>query len=502
MDYTNRKSIADNGLNVAHTSSLDNFSTKDDYSFNLSGRSSFKATLNEPKVDDGHVQQFNTSGSKILGDATNSSVSALEYKSTSGYGLVNAAAGVAKAIGQNTFADVADLGGNNWAADLVKAPEAWAKGYTGQDVVVAVLDTGVDYNHTDLRNNIWTNTKEIVGNGVDDDGNGYIDDARGWNFIDTTNEVLDKNGHGTHVSGTIAGENNGLGVTGIAYGAKIMPLKVLSDSGAGSITSITNGIYYAVNQGANVINLSLGSDFPNSSLASAIEYASKKGVVVVMAAGNNGLPILSYPASYADKWGIAVGAVDRNNNMADFSNQPGISQLAYVTAPGVDIESTLPGDQYGNYSGTSMAAPHVAGVVALMLSANRNLTDSQVRQIITQTAGNSTPSANSSFRVDSLVGQIVADMAENSAKVTTSSFSTSPITESNSINLSLDAISKPETSGQFGNLNISSQFRYYESNLDNNTYNSLSNDQFADLGKMLTQFQKQMDDLRRWFVNI
>lgn len=312
------------------------------------------------------------------------------YNSNNGYGLVNAGLAVSKAAGDGPYEDVPDLGGNNWGADLINAPTVWNNGHTGQGIIVAVIDTGVDYNHEDLKNNIWINTKEIAGNGIDDDGNGYIDDVRGWNFDNDNNNVLDNNGHGTHVSGTIAAENNGIGVTGIAYNSQIMPVKALDANGSGSSSNITKGIYYAVDNGAKVINLSLGGDSSNDSLKSAIEYASSKGVIVVMAAGNNSESIPSYPARYAYNSGIAVGAVDQNNNFADFSNRSGSKEIAYITAPGVNVYSTVPNNQYDTYSGTSMAAPHIAGVVALMLSANPNLTESQVRQIIISTSANST----------------------------------------------------------------------------------------------------------------
>jgi subtilisin len=325
---------------------------------------------------------------------TNGSVfSNSSYNSNNGYGLVNAGLAVSKAAGDSPYADAPSLGGNNWGADLIKAPTAWNNGPTGQGIIVAVLDTGVDYNHQDLKNNIWINTKEIAGNGIDDDGNGYIDDVQGWNFDGKNKDVLDNNGHGTHVSGTIAAENNGIGVTGIAYNSKIMPVKVLDANGSGSYSNIAQGIYYAVDNGANVINLSLGGSSSNDTLKSAIEYASSKGVIFVMAAGNNGDSIPSYPARYAYNSGIAVGAVDQNNNLADFSNRSGSKEITYVTAPGVGVYSTVPNNQYATYNGTSMAAPHVAGVVALMLSANPNLTESQVRQIITSTSANSTNSS-------------------------------------------------------------------------------------------------------------
>ncbi|AFY32043.1 S8 family serine peptidase [Calothrix sp. PCC 7507] len=471
VNYTSQKSFANEGLDVTPLSSADIFHARDDDSLKLSGRSSFDATINDLKADSSNVQKSHSTEAKITSDATTKS-----YDSNSGYGLVNAGAAVAKSIGQNTFADVPDLGGNNWGADLVKAPEAWAKGYTGQGVVVAVVDTGVDYNHADLKNNIWTNTKEIADNGIDDDGDGYIDDVRGWNFVNNTNEVMDDNSHGTHVSGTIAGENNDFGVTGVAYGAKIMPVKVLDDSGSGSYSAIANGIYYAVNHGANVINLSLGGDFPNSTLESAIDYASKKGVVVVMAAGNNGYPLVSYPAAYANKSGIAVGAVDQNNKMADFSNQPGFSQLAYVTAPGVNVYSTVPGDQYAYYSGTSMATPHVAGVVALMLSANPNLSAEQVRQIITSTAANSSQSLSTSSNTGSLTHQIIADMTGNSLQYPTASFKLSSTNEVNSVTSRLIPISTSESQSLLANSEIESKFSYYDSTPSSNSYDSLAED--------------------------
>jgi hypothetical protein len=312
------------------------------------------------------------------------------YSAISGYGLVNAAAAVAGALNQSPFADVPTFGGaNDWGVNLVNAPEAWARGYTGQGVIVAVLDTGVDRNHADLAGNIWTNGGEIANDGLDNDGNGYVDDVYGWNFANGNNNTLDGNRHGTHVAGTIAARNNGFGATGVAYNSRIMPVKVLSDSGSGSSSGVAQGIRYAVDNGADVINMSLGGGSTNSAVQSALQYASSRGVIVVMAAGNEGAAQPGYPASNATTWGLAVGAVNSSNQMASFSNRAGSdSSMSYVTAPGVQVYSTLPNGGYGFLSGTSMAAPHVAGVVALMLNANPNLTDAQVRQIITATAGN------------------------------------------------------------------------------------------------------------------
>ena len=309
------------------------------------------------------------------------------YSTNNGYGLVDAAEAVAKVTVEDSFDEVPDTGGKDWGADAVNAPEVWEQGYTGEGVVVAVLDTGVDYNHDDLKNNIWTNQGEIVGNGIDDDGNGYIDDVYGWNFDGNYKNTMDVSGHGTHVSGTIAGEDNGFGVTGIAYDSQIMPVKVLDDNGSGTNTAVAEGIYYAVNNGADVINLSLGGSLPSSEVSEAVKYASNQGVTVVMAAGNSGGQTPLYPARYANQYGIAVGAIDENENMASFSNRAGAQELTYVTAPGVDIYSTLPDNRYDSYSGTSMATPHVAGVVALMLSANPDLDNNEIRQILEETSG-------------------------------------------------------------------------------------------------------------------
>ncbi|MGA7936347.1 MAG: S8 family serine peptidase [Kovacikia sp.] len=308
------------------------------------------------------------------------------YSTSFGYGEVNAAAAVAKALGQATFPNVADLGGVQWDLDQITAPEVWAKGYTGQGVTVAVVDTGVDYTHPDLDANIWTNSREIAGNGIDDDGNGYIDDVRGWDFVENDNVPLDADSHGTHVSGTISAENNGIGMTGVAYGAKIMPVRVLDANGTGTNDNVAAGIRYAANNGARVINLSLGGGGYSAAVAAAVQYAYQKGAIVVMASGNAGASSPDFPANLANQWGIAVGAVDINQKLASFSNDAGSSTLNYLVAPGKNIYSTIPNNRYAYFDGTSMATPHVAGVVALMLSANPSLTPAQVIQILTSTA--------------------------------------------------------------------------------------------------------------------
>ncbi|BBD58390.1 peptidase [Nostoc sp. HK-01] len=405
--------------------------TNDYYRFNVTQNSNFNLALSGLSAD-ADVQLLNSSGQTIassvasglgselitrtLGVGTyyvrvypfstgntnyqlvlTASAASSDFSPTYGYGLVNAAAAVARAIGQTApFANVADLGGNNWGNDLVNSPEVWARGYTGQGVVVAVIDSGVDINHSDLRNNIWRNTGEIAGNGIDDDRNGYIDDVNGWNFgqNQNNNNVLPGTTsrgqtHGTHVAGTIAASNNGVGITGVAHQSRIMAIRMGDVDDQGRFTnagSLAAAIRYAVDNGANVINMSLGWT-DSTELRDALAYAASRNVITVSAAGNSSLASPGTPAYYATQYGLSVGAIDINRNIADFSNRAGTNNaIQHIVAPGVQIYSTIPGNSYGFSSGTSMAAPHVAGVVALMLSANRNLTHAQVRSILTDSS--------------------------------------------------------------------------------------------------------------------
>jgi subtilisin family serine protease len=322
------------------------------------------------------------------------------FDSEYGYGLVNAAAAVARAAGQNLFSNVSS---GVWNLDQIQAPSAWAQGYTGQGIIVAVIDTGVNYNHPDLADNIWNNTDEIANNGIDDDGNGFIDDIRGWSFVDAdTNDPMDFDGsdnigHGSHVAGTIAALNNGVGMTGVAPNAKIMPIRVIGGSDdlfeERFDANLASGIRYAVDNGARILNISLGNEpgeAPLLQTRAALEYARQRGAIAIMASGNerqDGATRPIDPASYAaNDLGIAVGATNRRREVADFSNPAGKRPLDFVVAPGVDIRSTVLADGYDLFDGTSMATPHVVGVVALMLSANPSLTPTQVEDILTATA--------------------------------------------------------------------------------------------------------------------
>lgn len=319
------------------------------------------------------------------------------FNSDYGYGRVDAAAAVAAAVGRPGVLPAAvDLGGPAWGLDQVKAPEVWSQGYTGAGITVAVLDSGIDYTHPDLDHNLWINRDELFGNGIDDDGNGYVDDLIGWDFANRDNLPLDKLGHGTHVAGAIAAENNEIGITGVAYNAKIMPIQVLGETpnGQGADATLAAGINYAVANGADILNLSLemtsGEDSLMPLTQAALVAARQAGLVTVMASGNQrqqGATGLVNPAAYvANDLGIAAGAVDISGQVADFSNPAGSTPLDFVVAPGVDILSTVPGNLYGNGSGTSMATAYVSGVAALVLSANPLLAPSEVESLLTATA--------------------------------------------------------------------------------------------------------------------
>lgn len=287
----------------------------------------------------------------------------------------------------------------------ISSPSGWGIQTGSSDVVVAILDSGVDTDHGDLAGNIWINIDEIAGNGIDDDGNGYIDDVNGYDFIDVDGDPNpapdgnDDNGdgstdsgvtHGTHVAGLVgAVGNNASGITGVAWDVALMGVRVLDDEGAGTDASIAGGIRYAADNGADIINLSLGGFGSSTILESAVEYAQSKGVLIVAAVGNNGININAspfYPACYSGV--IGVGSIGKDASASSFSNYG--SDCTDITAPGESIYSTLYTDDpthgftlnFGYLSGTSMASPIVAGGAALALAENPTLSDDQLSQFV------------------------------------------------------------------------------------------------------------------------
>lgn len=274
---------------------------------------------------------------------------------------------------------------------------AWDITTGSESVVVAVIDTGFDYNHFDLAENVWTNGDEIPGNNIDDDQNGYIDDIHGYDFYNNDGDPIDDHGHGTHVSGTIAGVgNNNVGVAGVAWNAKIMGVKFLSGGGSGYISAAVNSTYYAVDNGAKVLSNSWGGWGASQSLQDAINYARTHGAVFVAAAGNSNADATNYQPAGLDNV-LTVAATDYNDNRASFSNY---GQKVEVAAPGVSTLSlrgagTTMGSVVGSYyttaSGTSMATPHVAGIAALLFAQNSNFTPEEVEQKIINGVDTITP---------------------------------------------------------------------------------------------------------------
>ena len=262
----------------------------------------------------------------------------------------------------------------------IDATEAWDRATGTGGTIVAVIDTGIDYNHPDLAANVWTNHGEIAGNGRDDDGNGYIDDIHGYNFVANNGNPMDDNGHGTHVSGTIAGVgDNGIGVAGVNWHGKLMALKFLDSTGSGYLADAVAALDYAVRMGAKISNNSWAGGGYEALMARAIANARAAGHIFVAAAGNesaNNNITATYPANYNYDNVVSVAAIDHNDNLAYFSNYGSTS--VDIAAPGVNIYSTLPNNRYGSYSGTSMAAPHVTGALSLLWDSEPNLTYRQV----------------------------------------------------------------------------------------------------------------------------
>jgi len=280
---------------------------------------------------------------------------------------------------------------SQWNLPRIEAPAAWDITTGSDEVVIAFVDTGVDLEHPEFRDKIWTNTDEIPDNGADDDGNGYVDDVHGWDFVNWDGEPQDDHGHGTFVASIAAAEtNDGLGMAGVSWGGEVMPIKVFAENGQSYYWHITGGITYATDNGARIINLSwrLKSYVGTQPHQTAINYAHSKGVLIVAASGGDPdaedpvpLDAYQYPAALDNV--VSVAATNRDDGHYEFS---AYNDKVDIAAPGGDILGVWLGFGYGRYSSTGLAAPHVSGLAALVWSVNPKLTPDEVESIIESTA--------------------------------------------------------------------------------------------------------------------
>ena len=253
----------------------------------------------------------------------------------------------------------------------VNALAAWDITKGSRQVRIAVIDTGIDYTHPDLKRNMWVNSAELNGKkGVDDDGNGYVDDVYGYDFANNDADPMDGNGHGTHCAGTIgAVHNDGVGVAGVMDQVTLVPIKFLDDSGSGSLDAAIQSIDYATKMNVDLMSNSWGGGGRSEALNEAIKRAADKGIIFTAAAGNsssNNDSSESYPANYDQPNVISVAALTAQNSLASFSSYG--RNKVHIAAPGHNVLSTVPGNKYDVYSGTSMATPHVSGVIGLLLA--------------------------------------------------------------------------------------------------------------------------------------
>jgi subtilisin family serine protease len=281
-----------------------------------------------------------------------------------------------------------------WGLQRIQAQGVWTSFTTGNsNMVVADIDTGINYNHPDLAANVWTNPREIPGNGIDDDHDGYVDDVHGINTLTHSGDPMDDNGHGTHTAGTIgAAGNNGIGVVGVTWNTKILSCKFLNASGSGSDSGAAECLNYIVALKKSGVDIRVTSNSwgaPRGAgistvLQSAFDAAGSAGILNVCAAGNAGSNNDTTPfdpAALPSPSIVSVAASDQSDNRASFSNY---GQSVHLAAPGVSIASTYGGD-YAYLSGTSMATPHVAGAVALLAAINPGLTPDAIKSILMNT---------------------------------------------------------------------------------------------------------------------
>ncbi len=266
----------------------------------------------------------------------------------------------------------------------INAEKAWTITTGSKEVKIAVIDTGVDYQHEDLKENIMINESEFNGQeGVDDDGNGYIDDIYGYDFANNDNDPMDGHGHGTHCAGVIGATHNDIGIRGVMSKVEILPIQFLTVSGQGTLEGAIKAIDYATSRGVNIMSNSWGGGEPSKALTEAIAKAEKAGILFVAAAGNsnsNNDIKPTAPANTQINNVISVGAMDGKAKRANFSNYG--EKTVHVFAPGVNIYSTVQNNKYKKMSGTSMACPFIAGVAGLIMANEPNLTYKEVKSRI------------------------------------------------------------------------------------------------------------------------
>ncbi len=307
--------------------------------------------------------------------------------------------GVEREISAQEFEATGSSGSMSQTSAHIEAESAWTIMSPNAPVVtVAIIDTGIDYNHRVFAASgaIWTNPNEVPGNGIDDDRNGYVDDVRGWNFVANTASPMDDDGHGTHVAGIVLGVTQNIRANPISTAKiRLMPLKFLDSKGVGTTSDAIEAIYYAANNGAQVLNNSWGGGGFSQALIDAINYAYSRKAVFVAAAGNsssNNDASPTYPANYAFPNLISVAATNDWDGLAGFSNFGKFT--VHVGSPGVSILSTLPNDTFGYANGTSMATPFVAGVAALMLREAPAMNGYQIKNLILGGIDNASSLAN------------------------------------------------------------------------------------------------------------